>query len=374
MNRKTARFLKASIAFIRAQRSRPRLLSSMFERAPRCALSPVAFIRALSPGQRTWAACLCGVLAVAAVAIAQDRPLFRVKVDLVVLSFQVTDNKGHYINGLKPKDFRILEDGIPQKIVTFAEGSKPPVEVAEDGSLKPVPVSEAGKAEGRADAFVGTNVFVLFDTSNYMYRGFVYASDAIADFIRGLDRADSVAVYTYSRNLSRAAPLSHERNDAIFGLRKSVAGDDSALYNCLLLTLRDAARVPGRKVVIVFSNGPDNASMVAPDDVRSVAEDEGIPIYVISTNEITKDPISSSVFKRISTGTGGKSYFAKTWQKQVEAFENIREDLGNSYTITYYPQPNPNENFRKITVELLSDVGKKYRVQARPGYRPKGGF
>ena len=46
---------------------------------------------------------------------AQDsgqRPIFRVKVDMVVLSFQVTDNKGHYINGLKPTDFRILEDGI----------------------------------------------------------------------------------------------------------------------------------------------------------------------------------------------------------------------------------------------------------------------
>jgi Ca-activated chloride channel homolog len=295
-------------------------------------------------------------------------------VDMVVLSFTITDNKGHYINGLKPKDFRILEDGIPQKFNTFADGDKPPMNVAADGTLMPMQVSEAGKVEGRPDAFVGTNVFLLYDTSNYMYRGFVYASDAIADFIRGLDRADSVAVYTYSRNLSRAAPLTKERNNAIFGLRNAVAGDDSALYNCLLLTLRDAARVPGRKVVIVFSNGPDNASMVAPDDVRAVAEDEGIPIYVISTNEVSKDPVSSGVFKRISTGTGGKSYFAKTWQKQVEAFEAIREDLGNSYTITYYPQPNPNEGFRKITVEVASDAGKKYRVQARPGYRPHGGF
>jgi Ca-activated chloride channel family protein len=314
---------------------------------------------------------------VVALALAQDRPTFRVKVDLVVLSFQITDNKGHYINGLKPKDFRFLEDGIPQKIATFGEGSAAPVQVAEDGTLRPLPASEAVKIEGRAgtgDAFVGTNVFVLFDTSNYMYRGFVYASDAIADFIRGLDRADSVAIYTYSRNLSRAAPLSHERSDAIFGLRKAVAGDDSALYNCLLLTLRDAAKISGRKVVIVFSNGPDNASMVAPSDVQAVAEDEGIPIYVISTNEVNKDPISSTVFKRISTRTGGKSYFAKTWQKQVEAFESIREDLGNSYTVTYYPQPNPNEGFRKITVELLSDTGKKYRVQCRPGYRPRGGF
>ena len=306
-------------------------------------------------------------------AAAQDRPTFRIKVDMVVLSFTITDNKGKYVNDLKPKDFKILEDSIPQTINTFTEGNRPPVEVAKDGTTKPILVDPA-KPEARSDAFVGTNVFVLFDTSNYMYRGFVYASDAIADFIRGLDRADSVAVYTYSRNLKRTSPLSKERNEAIFGLRNAVAGDDSALYNSLLLTLRDAAKVPGRKVVIVFSNGPDNASMVAPDDVRAVAEDEGIPIYVISTNEVNKDPISSNVFKRISTRTGGKSYFAKTWQKQVEAFEAIREDLGNSYTVTYYPQPNPNEGFRKIAIEITGDTGKKYRVQARPGYRPRGGF
>jgi Ca-activated chloride channel homolog len=308
-----------------------------------------------------------------------QRPVFRVKVDMVVLSFTVTDSKGRYVNGLKPKDFKITEDAIPQKLATFAEGNRPPVQVLEDGSVKPLvgTVSEEAAAKGvdlRSDALVGTNVFVLFDTSNYMYRGFVYASDAIADFVRGLDRADSVAVYTYSRNLKRTATLTRDRGDAITGLRKAVAGDDSALYNSLLLTLRDAAKVPGRKVVIVFSNGPDNASMVAPDDVRAVAEDEGIPIYVISTNDLNKDAVSSGVFKRISQRTGGKSYFAKTWQRQVEAFESIREDLGNSYTVTYYPQANANEGFRKINVEILSDTARKYRVRARPGYRPRGGF
>jgi hypothetical protein len=117
------------------------------------------------------------ILFVVALALAQDRPVFRVKVDMVVLSFQIFDNKGHYVNGLKPKDFRVLEDGIPQKLNTFAEGNKPPSQLAEDGTLKPIVVGEDGKGEGgRSDAFVGTNVFVLFDTSNYMYRGFVYAS------------------------------------------------------------------------------------------------------------------------------------------------------------------------------------------------------
>jgi len=301
-------------------------------------------------------------------------PVFRTKVDLVVLTFTVTDSKGRYVNGLKPGDFRILEDGIVEKISTFADGNKPAVQVNDDGTVRPLIGSGADSKPGidpRSDAFVGTNVFVLFDTSNFMYRGFVYAEDAIADFVRGLDRADSVAMYSFSRNLSRAAQLSRDRGEAIVGLRKVVAGDDTALYNALLLTLRDAAKVPGRKVVIVFSNGPDNASMVAPDDVRAVAEDEGIPIYVISTNEVNKDPISSSVFRRITTRTGGKAYWAKTWQKQVEAFESIREDLGNSYTVTYYPANNPNEGFRKISVEIASDVGKKYRVRSRPGYRPR---
>src|SRR5258707_3264190 len=310
---------------------------------------------------------------------AQERPVFRVKVDMVVLSFTVTNNKGEYRNGLKPSDFKITEDGIVQKIATFAEGNRPALQVNDDGSTRPLIASEEGGGgkpgiDPRADAFIGTSVFVLFDTSNFMYRGFVYAEDAIADFVRGLDRADSVAIYTFSRNLRRQNPLTKDRSEAIMGLRTSVAGDDTALYNGLLLTLRDAAKVPGRKVVIVFSNGPDNASMISPDDVRAVAEDEGIPIYVISTSEVSKDQISSGVFRRITGRTGGKAYFAKTWQKQVEAFENIREDLGNSYTVTYYPQSNPNEGFRKIAVEVLSDPGRKYRVQARPGYRPRGGF
>jgi Ca-activated chloride channel homolog len=315
-----------------------------------------------------------GMSAGAAMLRAQDsqRPIFRVKVDMVVYNFQVQDSKGHYINGLKPGDFRIYEDGILQKISTFAEGAKAPVAVADDGAVRPLLEGKKDALPGmdRPDAFVGTNVFVLFDTSNFMYRGFVYAEDAIADFVRGLDRADSVAVYTFSRNLSRAGILSRDHADAISGLRKAVAGDDTALYNALLLTLRDAAKVPGRKVVIVFSNGPDNASMVAPDDVRAVAEDEGIPIYVISTNEVNKDPISSGVFRRLSQRTGGKAYWAKTWQRQVEAFEDIREDIGNSYTVTYYPAPNPNDGFRKISVEIVNDPSKKYRVRSRPGYRP----
>ena len=213
-----------------------------------------------------------GIFVLASLLLAQDHPVFKVKVDMVVLSFQVTDNKGKYINGLKPKDFRVLEDGIPQKFVTFAEGSKPPVEVAADGSLKPIPISEAGIAEGRSDAFVGTNVFVLFDTSNYMYRGFVYASDAIADFIRGLDRAgfrrrlylqpQSVA----RRNAHQGARRCHLRPAQSRRRRRFRALQRSFAHRA---RRREGARPQSDHRL--YSNGPDNASMVAPSDVSAVA-------------------------------------------------------------------------------------------------------
>src|ERR1039457_981615 len=96
------------------------------------------------------------------------RPIFRVKVDMVVLSYQVTDSKNHYIKGLKPGDFRVYEDGILQKISTFAEGSNTPVAVAVDGTTRPLLEAREATLPGieKPDAFVGTNVFVLFDTSN----------------------------------------------------------------------------------------------------------------------------------------------------------------------------------------------------------------
>ena len=282
-------------------------------------------------------------------------PVFRVNVDLVVLTFTVTDNKGKIVTGLKPEDLRVTEDGIPQKIVTFAEGAKTQLQFSSNPAV----------------SLAGVNVFILFDTSNSMYKGFAYASDAIAEFLRRLDQGDSVAVYTFSRNLSRVAALTKDHNQAIVGLRNAVAGDNTALYNTLLLTLRDAAREAGRKAVVVFSNGPDNASVIAPDDVRAVAEDEGIPIYVISTEEGRQDSISAHVFQRLTAGTGGRLYWARDWQKQAQAFASVRDDIGSSYAAAYYPAPNSNEGFRKIKIEILSDVEKKYRVRARPGYRSR---
>jgi len=306
----------------------------------------------------------------------------RVVVNLVQLNLAVTDRRGNYITDLRPEDFIITEDGISETIATFEEGNGPTrklVEVAdEEGPKQPEglektassgDVGEVEHAKNLNQALAGADVFVLFDTSNYMYRGFVFAQDAISDFIRSLETVDRVAFYSYSRDLSRAAVLTSDRSQVIQGVRGTVAGDDAALYNSLLLTVNDAAEVPGRKVIVVFSNGPDNASMVPPEDVAELAQSAGIPIYMISTSEARLEPVSTAVFERMSAATGGKAYFARSWRDEKQAFASIRDDLGHLYSLTYYPKPNPNRGWRTIKVTLTGDRAKKYQIRTRNGYR-----
>jgi Ca-activated chloride channel homolog len=344
------------------------------------------------------------VSTVAAVSLLSSHPTvaadnsanIRVNVDLVQLNVAVTDSKGNYVSGLGPESFAITEDKIPERIATFEEGNEAPRQVSQTplnaASIKmaapsPRPTANgetAGPVETPVKAhssrlgedvatmpsqLTGANVFVLFDTSNYMYRGFVFAQDAITDFVRSLQSANKVAFYSYSRDLSRNSILTTDRAQVLRGVRSTVAGDDAALYNCLLLTVEDAARYTGRKVVVVFSNGPDNASLVPPEDVAELAQSTGTIIYMISTREAQLEPISTAVFERMSKATGGKAYFARNWSDEKKAFAFIQEDLAHLYSLSYYPQPNPSEGWRTITVKLVGKDLQKYHIRTRAGYR-----
>jgi Ca-activated chloride channel homolog len=309
---------------------------------------------------------LCLFVATETASVAQSNPDIRVVVNMVQLNVAVTDKKGNYVTGLKPSDFAISEDGILEQPATFGEGNEPVHNLGEFAAQDP----SGGSPKTFADLISGANVYVLFDTSDYMYRGFVFAQDAITQFIRSLETADKIAFYSYSRDLSRAAPLTADRSQVLEAVRSTVAGDQAALYNCLLLTLKDAAQNTGRKVVVVFSNGPDNSSVVPPEDVAEFAQSAGVSIYMISTQQARLEPVSTAVFDRMTAATGGKAYFAKNWKDEHMAFASIRDDLAHLYSLSYYPKQNPNNGWRTITVKLVGDRLKNYKVRTRSGYRP----
>jgi Ca-activated chloride channel homolog len=306
----------------------------------------------------------------------QDDPMhLRVNVVLVQLNVAVTDRKGEYVTGLRPEDFLITEDNIPQKISSFEESKDPQLVLGEASKreVSETSVPESGPSDDPPQLSFsqlnGANIFVLFDTSNYMYRTFVYAQDAITDFIRSMNGAGKIAFYSYCRDLSRAIQLTSDQFSIINGVRSTVAGDDAALYNSLLLTVKDAAPLKGRKAVVVFSNGPDNASSVPPEDVAELAQSTGTIIYIISTRQAQEDPASAAAFERMSKVSGGKAYFAKNWTQEQQAFASIRKDLVHLYTISYYPAANPNRGWRSIKVRLVGKNLQKYHIRTRDGYR-----
>jgi VWFA-related protein len=303
-----------------------------------------------------------------------DDTVIRRVVDMVQLNVAVTDRQGKYVTGINPSDFVITEDGITQKIATFEAGAAGPRLVAENtaGNASAAPRGSADLPAVSMSPVTGAKVFVLFDTSNYMYRsgGFVFAQDAISDFIRSMDAPERVAFYAYSRDFNRAATLTPDRSEVLRAVRSTTNGSDSALYNALLLTLRDASQYTGKRAVVVFSNGPDNSSMVPPENVAELAQSIGVPIYMVSTREARLDPVSTAVFERMSTNTGGRAFFARNWTEETQAFDAVRNDLANLYLLSYYPLPNPNRGWREISVRL---AGQKYRnltVRTRSGYRP----
>src|ERR1700752_2965610 len=138
---------------------------------------------------------------------AQEIPNVRVVVNLVQLNVAVTDKNGNYVTGLHPNDFAILEDGITENAATFAEGEEPAHRLDAFGGRSPAAGPDGDQAKRSSDSpqtfdslINGANVFILFDTSNYMYRGFVFAQDAIAEFVRTIDHPDRVAFYYFSRD------------------------------------------------------------------------------------------------------------------------------------------------------------------------------
>lgn len=328
----------------------------------------------------SWVAAIAlgSLMGLSASTASQGPPAVRVAVQIVQLNVAVTDGKGRYVTALRPQDFLVTEDGIRQDIAMFAEGDNSPRtidEIAADGTQPSQTTLSRGDSADPAQTtarspVAAASIFVLFDTSNYMYRGFVFAQDAIADFVRSLQGPDRVALYSYSRNLYRASSLTANRMQVLRGVRSTVAGSDAALYDAMLLTLRDAGSLTGRRVIVVFSNGPDNSSVAPPEDVEALAQSEGVSVYMISTRQAEQDPLSSKVFGRISTSTGGKAYFARNWTGEQAAFAAVRNDLSHLYSLYYYPQANPNRGWRAINVQLTPPSMKKYHIRARTGYWP----
>ena len=283
-------------------------------------------------------------------ASAQERPTFKSNSDLVVLHVSVRDRGGRYVSGLTKESFTVIDDAKPQTLEMFSADEVP--------------------------ATVG----FLIDNSNSMRpsRERVVAS-AVA-FAEHSHPQDEIFALTFNEAVQEAwhASVVSETNPAEFASAMSaaiVARGMTAIYDGIMSGLwrLDRARHT-RQVLIVVSDGGDNASKSKLEDTLKRVHDSDATIYtVVLVDPLVKDG-NPKLLRRLSRLTGGESYQPRRIEDVPEAFERISKDIRSAYTLAYVPTKGDADTAhrrRTVKVYVRSQDGRVLSVRARDGYFEK---
>ena len=282
----------------------------------------------------------------------QERPTFRAESELVVLHVSVRDRGGRYITDLTRDAFTVIDDGKPQTLEMF--------------SADEVPAS----------------VGFLIDNSNSMQpnRDRVIASSV--SFAKNSHPLDQIFVLAFNESVRRAwgPAVAGEMNSAAFASAMDVAivgRGMTAIYDGILAGLEYLGRaMHTRQVLIVVSDGGDNASKASLEDALKQVRESDATIYsVVLVDRLTRDG-NPGLLRRLSHSTGGESYTPRRIDDVPEAFEAIAKDIRSAYTIAYTPTrhagANPAERHRRsVNVYVRSRDGRPLRVRTRDGYFAK---
>jgi Ca-activated chloride channel family protein len=251
----------------------------------------------------------------------------------------VFDHKGKYLDGLDSHSFEVLDEGKPQRIITF----------------------ESNRSE--------LSCAILLDTTGSMARALPGVKNAMLRLIDEFRDNDSVAVYGFSTSLETLQDFTTDKKALRAAVLRARAAGQTALFDAIAQTAQEIGSRKGKKVMIVFTDGDDNASMLNVSAALSRVKKLGIPIYSIAQGEAFASATLSRGLKNISQITGGVAYAVRKPKEVESVFADISEDLQHGYLLTYKPPATQGFGWRKIQLVLYGL--KECRVRSREGYLPE---
>ena len=298
----------------------------------------------------------------------------RVDVPVVNVDVGVILEKTHqFVPNLQEANFRVLEDGVPQQVSSFARIQ--------------APITAVLLAE-----FAATNYSFIYDMRNAAY---AWAQQLRPD--------DYVAVMTYDMHTEILTDFTQDKRLVAQALNSLVipTWQETNLFDALYETLDRLTRVEGRKYIILVSSGRDTFSKITLDKVlQKIKATPNVTIFSIGTGQFARIMAESrgglsgpreidflqadnqlSSFARM---TGGQSFFPRFEGEMPDIFHEINNSIRNQYVLTYRPtNAKQDGTYRHIQVELVDNEGNplrmqdekhkslKYDVIARDGYRAK---
>lgn len=271
----------------------------------------------------------------------------RVQVNLVNVPVSVVDRQGQPVSGLGRGDFSLTEDGHPETIRVF-----------------------------QATAVHPLSMVLAIDTSVSVRKELPFAKQAAADLAAALlGRNDRVELLGFAGEVTQVVPFTGNLHELDHGLRALRGDGPTALYAAVAQAASDLSSHPGRKVIVVISDGSNSVVGVDYDQarmaaLRAQASIESVILVPIGANA-GRDLGGEHALIQLARDTGGQYFYADGATPIQDAMTRLSLGLRSEYLLGYYPTQGTTSvgGFRRIQLQLTNPtMGHAYRLQYRTGY------
>jgi VWFA-related protein len=258
----------------------------------------------------------------------------RIDVHLVELQVLVTDRTGAAVEGLRLEDFEIEEGGEQRQ----PERLYPAEQVA---------------------LLIGLAV----DSSGSMWPLWDQTRSAALYFLDGALRPrDRAFLVDFDSRLRLMQAATGDRQELAWALERVEPHGGTALYDSMLFSLLQYEGEPGRRALIVLTDGVDSESRSDPRRAIDFGRRLGVPVYVIAISGAGGEPLPPNMrrssrsmaaaaeeavartqLKLITDPTGGRLFNVVSTEQMERAFAEIQEELRRQYVLTYYTDRSPDE-------------------------------
>jgi VWFA-related protein len=276
----------------------------------------------------------------------EDSETFRIAVDVawVVLHATVSDRHGGFVSNLSEQDFEVYEDGVRQPIRLFKN---------ED-----IPVT----------------VGLVVDHSTTMRPKIAEVAAAARTFVQSSNPDDEMFVVNFNEKVTLGLPGTMQFTGSAAKLENAItaatSGGQTALYDAIAKAILEAqSGSRDKKVLIVVSDGGDNASKRSLAEVMNLAQKSTAVIYTIGIFGPDDPDRNPGVLKRLAQATGGEAFLPGQLSEVVTIGERIARDIRHQYTIGYSPSNLTRDGaHRAIRVVVRGKDHEGLSVRTRAGY------
>ncbi len=185
-----------------------------------------------------------------------------------------------------------------------------------------------------------------------------------------LGRNDRVKIIFFNQEIIEDADFSNNITELITSLGTAVPFGSTALYDAVAYGLNLMRGIVGRNIIIIFSDGEDNSSVVDPYTLSKKAERSNVKVYCIGTSNVMQEAAFNDIkyqelLEKIASASGGMTFFISGIGEIERVYSQIRQDIRSEYILQFSPEKRLNR-YRPITVKLKKHRG--YQIRTIKGY------